>query len=134
MKRKAKGTRVSKGNIHSGMMLFAATLIIGLVMAACAATPTGTPTTVPPEIPAIDEASLEPGLAVLYYEKWYKDVDEMTDDPAALEMWRPGKPVLYIDNQFGSGEVFTSGLTRKVGVRMTGFLRFPESGLWAFRA
>jgi hypothetical protein len=82
----------------------------------------------------LDETALEPGLAVVYREKWYKDVDEMTDDPKALEGWRYGKPILYIDHQFGKGEVFTSGQTRKVGVRMTGFIRFPEPGTYSFRA
>jgi hypothetical protein len=86
----------------------------------------------PPQV--VDEKALEPGLAVLYREKWFKDVDEMTDRESDLEDWRPGKPILYIDSQFGSGEVFGSGLTRKVGVRMTGFLHLEKPGLWEFKA
>jgi hypothetical protein len=58
----------------------------------------------------------------------------MSDRERDLKSWRRGKPILYIDHQFGTGEVFDSGLTRKVGVRMTGFIHLKTPGQWEFKA
>lgn len=109
-----------------------AALLTGLFLMGCAAT--GADMSRHASGPLIDSTSLEPGLAVLYNEKWYKHVDEMSDRERDLEGWRSGKPILYIDHQFGSGTVFGSGLSRKVGVRMTGYIHLTAPGEWGFKA
>ncbi len=86
----------------------------------------------------IDDASiknrLEPGLRVLYFNGKYRNVRQMPNgDRALLEKGRPGAPILIINNQFGSNEVFDSGRNQAVGVQMKGYIHL-EKGRYAFQA
>jgi len=83
---------------------------------------------------AVDPVSIGPGLAVLYFDDFYRNVDEMPSGAAALKQGRPGKPVPNLDYRFGNGPVLDSGLSRGVGVRMTGLMRFPTAGKYLLKA
>ncbi|MBW1982029.1 MAG: hypothetical protein JRJ12_12495, partial [Deltaproteobacteria bacterium] len=78
--------------------------------------------------------SLEGGLTVLYFDGFFRHINELPTGAEALRHGRPGKSVSMIDHRFGSGEVFDSGRSRGVGVQMSGFINFPESGQYVFKA
>ena len=79
--------------------------------------------------------SLEPGLGVLFFNGMYRDVRRIPDgDMAILEKGRPGSPILLINNQFGTDEVYDSGRSRGVGVQMKGYILFDEEGPYQFQA
>lgn len=82
----------------------------------------------------IDPASIKPGLAVLYFENHYRHINQMPAGKAALKQGRPGNPIPYLDHRFGDGPVFDSGRSRGIGVQMTGFIRFPSTGRYVFKA
>lgn len=82
----------------------------------------------------VDPAAVKPGLAVLYIKGSYRHIDQMPTGKDALKEGEPGKPIPFINHRFGSGEVFDSGLSTKVGVQMTGFIRFPAAGRYLFKA
>ena len=87
-----------------------------------------------PVSPQPDQAVLKPGLAVIYFDSFYRLIVEMprTDQEVAME-GRPGKPIPYMNHQFGEGEVFDSGRSKGVGMHITGFIHFPEAGSYMFR-
>jgi len=82
----------------------------------------------------INSASIKPGLAVLYFEDFYRHINQMPTGETALKEGKPGKPILYLNHRFGAGPVFGSGQSRGVGVQMTGFIRFPSAGRYLFKA
>ena len=82
----------------------------------------------------INPASIKPGLAVLYFEEFYRHINRMPTGETALKEGKPGKPIPYLNHRFGDGPVFDSGLSRGVGVQMTGFIRFPSAGLYLMKA
>jgi MSHA biogenesis protein MshQ len=45
-----------------------------------------------------------------------------------------GKPITYIDHQFGEDKVFDSKTNRGVAVRMKGYLYFPDVGKYSIQA
>jgi hypothetical protein len=77
---------------------------------------------------------LAPGLSVRYYDGFVRHIREIPEDEILLKVSRPGKPVTNIDRQFGGGEVFDSGKSRGVGMRMEGFLRMRPAGTYQFKA
>jgi len=83
---------------------------------------------------AVDPAAIQPGLAVLYFKEFYRGIDQMPIGEKALKEGKPGKPIPYLNHHFNAGPVFDSGLNRGVGVQMTGFIRFPSSGRYLFKA
>lgn len=89
---------------------------------------------VKPEKAGIDPASIKPGLAVLYFEEFYRHINGMPIGEAALKEGKPGKPIPYINHRFGAGPVYDSGLSRGVGVQMTGFIRFSSAGRYLMKA
>lgn len=90
---------------------------------------------VKPDKAIIDPASIKPGLAVLYFEDFYgRHINQMPTGETALKEGKPGKPIPYINHRFGDGPVFDSGLSRGVGVQMTGFIRFPSAGKYLIKA
>jgi hypothetical protein len=129
--RKKTGTEVNAlpPLLAAGVLIFLLALASG-----CAVKGGGDPTPEAATPPVIDTKALKPGLAVLYRQSRYQHVDEMSDRKRDLKNWRPGKPIAYIDHQFGSGFVFGSGLSSKVGVRMTGFIHLAKAGQWEFKA
>jgi hypothetical protein len=76
-----------------------------------------------------------PGLAVVYFRGFFsRHLDALPQGEFARQVGRPGKPISYIDHDFGKGEVFDSGEKRGVGLRMTGLIRFDRAGSFTFRA
>lgn len=82
----------------------------------------------------VDAAEVKPGLAVLYFEDFYRHISQMPTGEAALKEGKPGKPIPHLNHRFGEGPVFDSGLNRGVGVQMNGFIKFPSSGKYLIRA
>jgi hypothetical protein len=87
-----------------------------------------------PDKAIIDPASIKPGLAVLYFEEFYRHINEMPTGETALKEGKPGKPIPYINHRFGDGPVYDSGRGRGVGVQMTGFIRFSSAGRYLIKA
>jgi len=82
----------------------------------------------------IDPAFIKPGLAVLYFEEFYRHINRMPIGETALKEGKPGKSIPYLNHRFGDGPVYDSGLSRGVGVQMTGFIRFPSAGRYLMKA
>lgn len=89
---------------------------------------------VKPDKSIIDPATIKPGLAVLYFEEFYRHINQMPTGETALKEGKPGKPIPYLNHRFGAGPVFDSGQSRGVGVQMTSFIRFPSAGRYLFKA
>lgn len=81
-----------------------------------------------------DAGRLEPGLAVLYFDKFYRHVSQIPEGDDAIEDGRPGPPVMVIDEQFGEDEVFDSGRSRGVGIQFSGFIHLETAGTYQFQA
>lgn len=80
-------------------------------------------------------ATLMPGLLPRYFEGFKaRNVGELPDDDTRRYKTRLGEPIPQLDNQFGVSEVFGSGLSRTVGIRMRGVLLFPAPGNYTFQA
>lgn len=77
---------------------------------------------------------LKPGLAVRYYDGLFRHVREVPEDEILLKQSRPGKPISFLDHQFGGGEVFGSGKSEGVGMRLEGFIRLQPAGIYRFKA
>ncbi len=86
-----------------------------------------------PEKPA--ETSLKNGLQVTYYLKFFKrDLNYINKmKPGEFKSFE-GKPITHLDHQFGKNEVFDSGTSRGVALRMKGYLFFPEAGMYSMQA
>lgn len=83
---------------------------------------------------AFDAARLQPGLSVFYLDGAYRFVKQIPKGTKARERGRPGKPVMQVNHQFGTGEVFDSGKSRKIGVLLDGYIHLDEPGTYAFQA
>jgi hypothetical protein len=85
--------------------------------------------------PQPDKSALQPGLSVAYfYDYFARHLDPLTKGNLADREGRRGKTIPYLNHQFGRGEVFDSGTNRGVAMRMNGFIHFPQSGEYIFRA
>ena len=82
----------------------------------------------------VDAAAVKPGLAVLYFDTFYRHISQMPTGEAALKEGKPGKPIPFLNHRFGEGPVFDSGISHGVGVQMTGFVKFPSPGKYLFKA
>lgn len=77
--------------------------------------------------------SLTPGLAVVYYDNFFREIRE-------LEEWmdykdgRAGPPLPQLDYRVGPGDVLTSGSDEGVGAHITGFIHLAETGTYTFVA
>ena len=87
-----------------------------------------------PPVADIDEQLLEPGLSVIYFHGFYRNLAQMPRGKNAIEKGIPGKPILYLDHQFGEDIVFDSGRSKGVGMQMDGFIRFETPGKYIFQA
>lgn len=81
-----------------------------------------------------DAAKLKPGLSVLYLDGGYRFVKQIPKGTKARDRGRPGEPVLQVNHQFGTGEVFDSGKSRKIGVLLDGYIHLNRPGTYAFQA
>jgi len=78
---------------------------------------------------------LRPGLLPRYFANFKaRNVAELPDDDSTRYKTWLGEPIPQLDNDFGSGEVFGSGSSRTIGIRMRGMLYFPTSGTYTFQA
>ena len=79
--------------------------------------------------------TLQPGLQPRYFGKFMaRDVRELPEDTSSqLKTWL-GEPIAQLNNQFGEGEVFGSGLSRGIGIRMRGAIHFRAPGTYTFQA
>jgi len=84
--------------------------------------------------PATAPAALAPGLAVRYFDGYYRHIDELPASHAAMELGRPGPPILSLNHQFGFLPVFDSGRGHGVGMLLTGYLLLENTGTYLFSA
>jgi hypothetical protein len=77
--------------------------------------------------------NLQPGLEAVYFRQKFAHIDDMPTGKYALEIGRPGPPILFINHRFGTSGVFDSGQGTLIGVSMSGFLHFSEPGEYQFK-
>jgi len=83
----------------------------------------------------LDTSSLEPGLAVLYFDKIFvRHLDMLPKGENAQERGRPGAPIPYLNHQFGRSQIFDSGTNRGLGMEISGYIRFDRPGTYGFQA
>jgi len=83
----------------------------------------------------IDTATLKPGLAVLYFYKfWARHLDDLPTGDFAIMVGKPGDPIPYLNHKFGKEEVFGSGESRGVGIQMDGYIKLSHTGEYWFKA
>lgn len=116
----------------NGKLAIHNTLSLALLLAFLAGCATGTGKVGP--LPDSAAQRLKPGLAVRYYDGFVRHIRQIPDDEIWLKQSRPGKPILKIDHAFGGGEVFDSGKSRGVGLRMEGVIRLQPAGTYQFKA
>ncbi|MCK5516582.1 MAG: hypothetical protein KAI39_06890 [Desulfobulbaceae bacterium] len=83
----------------------------------------------------IQQSAIQPGLDVVYYTNFFKRHLRFLPEGKSPEYpsFR-GKPITHLNHQFGKDEVFGSGKTRGIGMRMTGYLHLTETGIYEFQA
>lgn len=83
----------------------------------------------------IDPGRLQPGLLPFYYREFFeRHLDQLPATRTSRYRSFAGEPIPQLDHDFGEGEVFGAGSGRGVGIRMTGFLHFPEAGVYELQA
>lgn len=82
-----------------------------------------------------DMSQLQPGLATVYIEKKYRNVDQVPTGEAAHKAGYQGKPVLLLNHLSGKEEfVFDSGRSQGVAMVMNGFLHLDKQGTYLWHA
>lgn len=81
-----------------------------------------------------DAGRLQPGLAVLYFDNFFRHASQVPEGDGTIVKGRPGPPVPFLDHQFGEDEVFDSGRSRGVGVQLSGFIHLEKTGAYQFQA
>lgn len=78
---------------------------------------------------------LHPGLAALYYTEFFKrDLKHLPKGKHPDYPSFEGKPIPQLNHQFDRDTVFDSGTNRGVGIRMTGYIEFPDKGVYEMQA
>jgi len=80
------------------------------------------------------ENQLQPGLSVVYFHGFYRNLAQMPKGKRAVEQGFPGKPIPYLDHKFGEDVVFDSGRAKGVGMHIDGFILFDKAGDYVFQA
>lgn len=80
------------------------------------------------------ENQLQPGLSVVYFHGFYRNIHQMPRGKSAAEKGIPGKPIPKLDHKFGEDLVFDSGRSKGVGMHMDGFILFEKTGDYVFQA
>lgn len=79
--------------------------------------------------------SLQPGLLPHYHLNFFaRDVRKLPASEPGSRLWKPGKAILQLNHQFGNSNVYDSGTNRGVGIRMRGFIHFPQKGEYTLQA
>ncbi|OEU56245.1 MAG: hypothetical protein BA862_14305 [Desulfobulbaceae bacterium S3730MH12] len=82
-----------------------------------------------------DSSQLQPGLATVYIENKYRNVDQVPTGEAAHKAGYQGKPVLLLNHLSGKeGFVFDSGRSQGVAMVMDGFLHLDKKGTYRWQA
>ena len=76
---------------------------------------------------------LKPGLAVVYYNNFFREIREL-QEWMGYEKGRRGPPLPQLDYRVGAGDVLTSGTDDGVGAHITGFIHLSEAGSYTFVA
>lgn len=83
----------------------------------------------------VAESDLKPGLASRYYMNFLKrDLRALPKSDRSIYPSFQGKPILQLNHQFDDQKVFDSGTNRGVGIRMRGYIHFPEVGQYEMQA
>ena len=83
----------------------------------------------------VAEGDLKPGLSSWYYLDFFKrDLQELPKSDRSEYPSFSGKPVLQLNHQFGKQNIFDSGTNRGVGIRMKGYIHFPDAGHYEMQA
>ena len=83
----------------------------------------------------VSAETIKPGLDALYYIDFFKrDLTALPKGKSTEYHSFRKKPIQKLDHQFGQEPVFDSNSNRGVGMRMTGFLHFPENGVYELQA
>lgn len=78
---------------------------------------------------------LLPGLDVFYYVDFFeRDVRLLPKTESSQFRSFRGKPVEQLNHQFGKDKVFDSRTNRGVGMRLNGYLNFPDPGVYEMQA
>ncbi|MDP2645748.1 MAG: PA14 domain-containing protein [Desulfobacterales bacterium] len=101
-----------------------------VVMTGCSPAVTGSKLT----RPTADAGAIRPGLAVLYFDDFYKSIYTMPSGKTAVRDGKPGPPIPFLNHRFGTGPVFGSGKMQGVGLQLTGFINFAVPGKYLFKA
>jgi hypothetical protein len=120
------GRKAALGQIQVWMLTG---FLAGWVLAACSAS--GPIQAAKPAGPSLKEP--QAGLAVLYFHQKFRNISEMPKGEWAEKMGKPGKPIPNLDHRFGDGPVFDSGVSDKIGVRLTGFIHLAVPGSYLFK-
>jgi len=84
---------------------------------------------------AISRDKLQPGLSVLYvYNFRHRHLDKLPAGKKLKIKGKPGKPIPYLNHSFGKEEVFESGVSRLIGLHMTGYIHLDKPGEYRFKA
>ena len=76
----------------------------------------------------ITEGELNPGLSSWYYLEFFeRDLQQLPKSNYSEYQSFLGKPILQLNHQFGEENIFDSGTNRGVGMRMKGYIHFPET-------
>jgi len=94
---------------------------------------TGIPLPVSQEVHG-KEDQLQPGLSVIYFHGFYRNIFQMPKGKNAAKKGIPGKPIPVLDHKFGEDMVFDSGRAKGVGMHMDGFILFKMAGDYIFQA
>lgn len=118
-------------------ILFICCLLIGFTIYGCASNQLKKPINNADDktfIPGEKSQRLSPGLDVTYVNGFWRHINEMPGKNYILENGDKGKPIRFLNHQFGRDEVFDSGRSRGVGVLMQGYIHLEKPGMWKFKA
>ena len=80
------------------------------------------------------EHQLQPGLSVIYFHGFYRNLSQMPRGKRAIKKGFPGRPIPVLDHKFGENPVFDSGRAKGVGMHIDGFIFFDQPGDYIFQS
>ncbi len=85
-----------------------------------------------PKPAVVNPSALDPGLSVQYYFAKFNNIRELRPT-AETRRGKRGAPLTDVNWVGNKGNVMTAGKADFVGAKISGFLRIPEAGDYAFR-
>jgi len=122
----------------SGRTLAWMTLVAVLILlTGCASSPQvadGFASPPHPPLP-LDDDTLEPGLAVLYFKHpFVRNLDALPQGETARARGWSGPPISDLNHQFGRSNIFDSGTNRGIALELNGYIRLEQPGTYHFQA